>query len=103
MAALRLAPLTVARRLVRGHSAQIPTSAGPLRLDRKAFLQRCRRLGLRIDFWVVNEPSEALELLRQGATGLMTDDPAGIAPVVRSFEAERFGDGRDAPTSESEK
>ena len=103
VAALRLAPLTVARRLVRGHSAQIPTSAGPLRLDRKAFLQRCRRLGLRIDFWVVNEPSEALELLRQGATGLMTDDPAGIAPVVRSFEAERFGDGRDAPTSESEK
>ncbi|MCD4750811.1 MAG: hypothetical protein K8R59_15670 [Thermoanaerobaculales bacterium] len=88
IAALRFAPLSVARRLVRGHSAQIPTTAGPVRLDRSTFLKRCRRLDLRIDYWVVNDPFEARALLQQGATGLMTDDPALIAPVMREFTNE---------------
>ena len=43
---------------------------------------RCRRLGVRLDFWVVNDAATAERLLGLGADGIMTDDPAAIAPVV---------------------
>ena len=88
VALLRYAPEVAARMLVRGGSVQIPRTAGPLRFDGRRFLDRCRRLGLRTDFWVVNDPEEARELLSLGATGLMTDDPLTIAPVVREYENE---------------
>lgn len=86
VAALRLAPLAVARRIVRGHAAQIPLRSGVVRLDRRAFLERCRTLGIRADYWVVNDPDQARQLLAAGATGVMTDDPGRIAPVFREFE-----------------
>jgi len=86
VAALRLAPLAVARRMVRGHAAQIPLRSGVIRLDRGSFLDRCRLLGIRADYWVVNDPDEARVLLAAGATGVMTDDPASLAPVFREFE-----------------
>lgn len=86
---LRLLSEKLAGRLIRGQSAQIPTSAGPLRLDRPAFIDRCRRLGLRSDYWVVNDPEEADRLLDLGATGLMSDDPKRIAPVVARHQSRR--------------
>jgi glycerophosphoryl diester phosphodiesterase len=86
VAALRLAPIAIARRLVQGHAAQIPVRSGLLRLDRPALLERCRRLGIRADYWVVNDPGDARSLLEAGATGLMSDDPAVLAPVFRDFE-----------------
>jgi glycerophosphoryl diester phosphodiesterase len=86
VAALRFAPLALARRLIRGHAAQIPVHSGPIRLDRNDFLKRCRTLGIRADYWVVNDPEEARKLLSAGATGLMSDDPALLAPVFREFE-----------------
>jgi len=84
--ALRLAPLAVARRIIRGHAAQIPLRSGAIRLDRPAFLERCRTLGIRADYWVVNDPGLARTLLDAGATGIMSDDPARLAPVFRDFE-----------------
>jgi glycerophosphoryl diester phosphodiesterase len=89
VAVLRSAPLGLARRFVRGRAAQVPRAAGPFRLDDNRFLGRCRRLGLRADYWVVNDPDEARALLARGATGIMTDDPARLAPVVRQLRAER--------------
>lgn len=86
VAALRFAPLALARRVIRGHAAQIPVQSGPIRLDRDDFLKRCRTLGIRADYWVVNDPGEARKLLAAGATGLMSDDPALLAPVFREFE-----------------
>jgi len=86
VAALRLAPFAIVRRIVQGHAAQIPVRSGVIRLDRPAFLKRCRRLGIRVDYWVVNDPNEAHTLLEAGATGLMSDDPALLAPVFRDFE-----------------
>jgi glycerophosphoryl diester phosphodiesterase len=86
VAALRLTPLAVSRRFIRGHAAQIPVRSGLIRLDRPSFLDRCRRLGIRVDYWVVNDPDEARTLLEAGATGLMSDDPASLAPVFRDFE-----------------
>jgi len=83
---LRFLPAALARRLVAGDAAQIPTHSGPIRLDTTRFLQKCRALGIRTDFWVVNDPAEARILLAAGATGVMTDDPARIAPVFREWE-----------------
>ncbi len=85
VAALRLAPLAIARRLIRGHAAQVPRRSGMIRLDRRGFLSRCRLLGVRADYWVVNDPDDARALLAAGATGLMSDDPALLAPVFREF------------------
>jgi glycerophosphoryl diester phosphodiesterase len=63
----------------------IPRRGYGIRLDGKSFLRRCRRLGLRVDYWVVNDPEEARTLLAAGATGIITDDPRRIAPVIREF------------------
>lgn len=82
VAAARLLPLALSRRLVRGDAAMIPRRGWGIRLDGRAFVARCRRLGLRVDYWVVNEPAAARALLAAGATGLITDDPRAVAPVV---------------------
>jgi glycerophosphoryl diester phosphodiesterase len=82
-AAIRLLPPIVARRVVRGSAAHVPQRVSVIRLDSEAFMRRCRRLGLRVEFWTVNDPAEARLLLARGATGIMTDDPAVIAPVFR--------------------
>jgi glycerophosphoryl diester phosphodiesterase len=86
VAAVRLTPTAVSRRLVRGLAAMIPLRGWGFRLDRSGFIGRCRRLGLRVDYWVVNEPTEARDLLRRGATGIISDDPRRIAHVVREFD-----------------
>ena len=82
VAALLVTPDIVWKKLpFTGSAAQIPLAAGPVRLDRAAFIERCHRLGMRVDFWTVNQPDEAARLLALGADGIMTDDPAAIAPV----------------------
>ena len=64
-----------------GTAAQVPTRAGRIRLDRAAFVAKCHSLGLRVDFWTIDDPQQAEQLLDLGADGIMTDDPAAIAPV----------------------
>jgi glycerophosphoryl diester phosphodiesterase len=81
VALLRFLPAFVAQRHLRGHAAHVPLRSGPVRLDVRSFLVRCRRLGLRADFWVVNDPQQAQRLFEAGATGIMTDDPASLAHV----------------------
>jgi glycerophosphoryl diester phosphodiesterase len=85
VAALRLTPPAVSRRLVRGRAAMIPRRGWGFRLDSRSFIGRCRSLGLRVDFWVVNEPETARRLLGDGATGIISDDPRAIVPVMREF------------------
>jgi glycerophosphoryl diester phosphodiesterase len=80
---LRLLPLIFGRRHVLGQAAQVPIDAGWLRLDSKSFVSRCIRLGIRLDFWVVNDAQQAISLLRRGATGIMTDDPGRIVSAVQ--------------------
>lgn len=75
----------------RGHAAQLPPSSGRFHFDRAGFADRCHRAGLRLDFWTINDPAQAEELLDLGADGIMTDDPRAIAPVF----AARRGDGDD--------
>jgi glycerophosphoryl diester phosphodiesterase len=64
-----------------GTAAQIPTHQGPLRFDRKPFIAKCHSLGLRVDFWTIDDLAEARRLLDLGADGIMTNDPAALKPL----------------------
>jgi glycerophosphoryl diester phosphodiesterase len=64
-----------------GTAVQVPTHQGPLRLDRQTFIAKCHSLGLRVDYWVIDDPGDAQRLLDLGADGIMTNDPAAIAPL----------------------
>ena len=65
----------------RGDAAQLPTKIGPLALGEQWVVDKCHAVGLRVDYWTVNDPGEARRLLALGADGVMTDDPGAIAPV----------------------
>ena len=75
-------PLLRAAKMV-GKRAQIPRKQGPIALDTAAFITKCHALGIGVDYWTINEPSEAMELSRRGADGVVTDDPRAIIPVLR--------------------
>jgi glycerophosphoryl diester phosphodiesterase len=86
--ALLATPTRALRRLpYTGAAAQVPVKAGPITFGRKGFIDKCHRLGLRVDFWTVDDPVEVARLLDLGADGIMTDDPAAIAPVFRARRA----------------
>ena len=70
-----------------GNAAQVPTHAGPLHFDRPAFIAKCHSVGLRVDFWVIDDAAEAQRLLDLGADGIMTNDPKAIAPLFHSHES----------------
>jgi glycerophosphoryl diester phosphodiesterase len=61
-----------------GRAAQLPLS-----LAQPWVIRRCHALGLRVDYWTVNEPALAQSLVALGADGIMTDDPAAIVPAIR--------------------
>jgi glycerophosphoryl diester phosphodiesterase len=76
------APRALWRRLpFLGAAAQIPERAGPITLATRDFIAKCHGVGLRVDFWTVDDPARADALLDLGADGIMTDDPAAIAPI----------------------
>jgi glycerophosphoryl diester phosphodiesterase len=82
VAALLAVPAVVWRQLpFTGSAAQVPTHQGAIRFDRAPFIAKCHSLGLRVDFWTIDEPHEALRLLQLGADGIMTNDPARLRPV----------------------
>ncbi|HEY6050393.1 MAG TPA: glycerophosphodiester phosphodiesterase family protein, partial [Thermoanaerobaculia bacterium] len=60
-----------------GRAAQLPVS-----LAQRWVVARCHALGLRADYWTVNDPIQARALVALGADGIMTDDPAAIVPAV---------------------
>ena len=85
IAALLTTPRTLLRHVpLFGTCAQIPEKAGPFRFAKRGFVDKCHSLGIRVDFWTINDPQRARELLDLGADGIMTDDPRAIAPVLLS-------------------
>jgi glycerophosphoryl diester phosphodiesterase len=64
---------------------------GRLPLARPWVIEKCHRVGLRVDYWTVNDPDEARALLALGADGIMTDDVAAIAPVFAATAGTRNG------------
>jgi glycerophosphoryl diester phosphodiesterase len=81
---LTLPPFVWKRLPNTGTAAQLPTKAGPLKLTSARVVERCRAVGVRLDFWTVNDPAEATALVALGVDGIMTDDPARIVPAVRA-------------------
>ncbi len=67
-----------------GNAAQVPVRQGPIHFDRPAFIAKCHSLGLRVDFWVIDDRAEAERLLALGADGIMTNDPAAIRPLFHA-------------------
>jgi glycerophosphoryl diester phosphodiesterase len=65
-----------------GSAAQVPTHMGPLRFDRATFIAKCHSIGLRVDFWTIDDPEEATRLIALGADGIMTNDPARMRAIV---------------------
>ena len=83
VAKLALAPGPLWRAVhVQGSRAQVPVSAYGIRLARRGFVERCHRKGIAVDFWTVDDPALALRLVELGADGIMTDDPAKVAPAM---------------------
>lgn len=77
-ALLAISPALLRRLPWRGQAAQVPPRFGPLDLSSPRFVARCRRLGIRLDYWTINDAAEARRLLVAGADGIMTDDPAAL-------------------------
>ena len=78
-------PRAVLRRLLRpGDAAQLPLRAFGVDFASRGTIEKCHDLGLRVDYWVVNDAPTAARLLDLGADGIMTDDPKTIAPVFAS-------------------
>jgi glycerophosphoryl diester phosphodiesterase len=74
---LRVLPLA-------GDAAQIPVKQGPLRLDTPEFIAKVHALGLVVHYWTIDDPSEAERLLKAGADGIMTNEPARLATLFRT-------------------
>lgn len=80
LAPLVLSPLAIARRLaVPGEAAQVPLRASGVTFASPRTIDRLHALGLRVDFWTVDDPEEAARLFAMGADGVMTDDPRRVA------------------------
>lgn len=67
-----------------GTAAQVPVSQGAIHFDRTPFIAKCHNLGLRVDFWTIDDAATAERLLALGADGIMTNDPATIAPLFQA-------------------
>ncbi|MBX7059558.1 MAG: hypothetical protein K1X75_15955 [Leptospirales bacterium] len=77
----------------RGDAVQLPRRRGRWVFDRARFIERVHRAGLRIDYWVVNEPQEAELLFGRGADGVMSDDPARMGSVFQAARLTRNASG----------
>jgi glycerophosphoryl diester phosphodiesterase len=63
---------------VSGHAAQVPRRAYGVSFATQRAIDRLHALGLRVDFWTINDPAEAARLFALGADGVMTDDPRAV-------------------------
>lgn len=74
--ALALLPTNRLRWLTTGHTAvaaQVPSSAGPLPIVTRAFVDRAHTLRKQVHVWTVDDPAEMTRLLDLGVDGIITD------------------------------
>jgi glycerophosphoryl diester phosphodiesterase len=71
--------------LVRSAAAQIPTHLGGVDFATPKFIAKLHALGLRVDYWTINDESAARALFAAGADGIITDDPGRMVPLVRGL------------------
>ena len=82
--ALYGSPALTRRLPLRGHAAQIPERHGRFELATRDAIDKLHACGLRVDFWTINDPERARELIELGADGIMTDDPKRLAPIFET-------------------
>lgn len=70
----------------RADAAQIPVRHGRIELATPRIIAKLHDLGMRVDFWTINDPAEARRLLDLGADGIISDAPGAIAPVFAGVE-----------------
>lgn len=68
---------------VAGRAAQIPRRAYGVALDSQAAIDRFHAVGIRVDFWTIDDPQEAERLFALGADGVMTDDPRAVCGALK--------------------
>jgi len=73
----------LARLPARFDALQIPPTYGRLALATPRLITKAQSLGLRVDFWTVNDPAEAKRLFDLGARGVVTDDIRALAGALR--------------------
>lgn len=61
-----------------GQAAQVPRRAYGVTFASPRAIDRFHRLGLRVDFWTIDDATEANALFAMGADGVMTDDPRAL-------------------------
>lgn len=61
-----------------GHAAQVPRRAYGVQFASQRAIDRFHIVGLRVDFWTIDDPAEAQRLFAMGADGVMTDDPRAL-------------------------
>jgi len=66
-----------------GHAAQVPRRAYGISFATQAAIDRMHRVGVRVDFWTIDDPVEAKRLFAMGADGVMTDDIRTMANALR--------------------
>ena len=57
---------------------QAPTN----QMDPKLLVARAHRLGMKVQFWTINDAKQMSDLIALGADGIFTDDPATLHGVV---------------------
>ncbi len=63
---------------VGGRAAQVPRRAYGVTFASQPAIDRFHMLGLRVDFWTIDDAAEAERLFAMGADGVMTDDPGVV-------------------------
>jgi glycerophosphoryl diester phosphodiesterase len=69
---------------VDGRAAQVPRRAYGVAFASQGAIDRFHAVGLRVDFWTIDDPAEAKRLFAMGADGVMTDDPRTMCTHLRS-------------------
>jgi glycerophosphoryl diester phosphodiesterase len=67
-----------------GDAAQVPLKAWGVKFAKPSAIDRLHSLGLRVDFWTVDDPDLAQQLFAMGADGVMTDDPRTVCASRRA-------------------
>lgn len=67
---------------VDGLAAQVPRSAYGVSFARQGAIDRFHMLGVRVDFWTIDDPAEAERLFAMGADGVITNDPRGMCAAL---------------------
>jgi len=78
-------PAWAAKHVIQGHAVQVPPRTGGVDLSTRSFIDKCHRLGLWVDYWTVNDPTQAEVLLDRGADGLISDDPGRLRPIFEHY------------------